>query len=110
MQDKFNINFTYKNNFSANDANLIEKIDIPYRDIIKYFPGDLRNDESFLNLISKLIYFFGKILSQKTEYIFSIYHLQLSLFREWIDFRSLKALIARLLFFLNKIQFTNYSE
>jgi hypothetical protein len=85
-------------------------MEIAYDDLIKYFPGDIRNDENFLNLISKLLYFFGRILSQKTEYIFSIYHLQLSLFREWIDFRSLKALLPRLLFFLNKIQFTDFAE
>ncbi len=106
FKENKDISFTYiKNDFCKSNKEKLE-----YNNLIKYFPGDIRHDESFLNLLSKLLYFFSRILSQKTEYIFNIYHLQHALYKDWIDFRSLRALYPRLLYFLNKIQFDDYQQ
>ena len=80
------------------------------KNLLKYFPGNIQDSEQFLNLICRLIVFFRKILNQKSEYITNIFNLQYYLLNEWIDFRTLRGLFPRLIFFLNNIKFSDYAE
>lgn len=82
-----------------------------YDEVLKLMPGTIQHEVSFFNLVSRLLHFFKKIFSQKTDYITNIYNVQYFLLNEhWIDFRTLRSLFPRLILLLNKLKFTDFSK
>jgi hypothetical protein len=76
-------------------------------------PGNIRKSDHFLNLITKLLYFFREKVFSGLRYdvIFSIYGvLQIFVKEFYLDTRTLSQLLRRLFLLLNEIEFTNHEE
>jgi hypothetical protein len=76
---------------------------------VKY-SGNIKKNKHFLNFISRILNVIGRVASIKQEDYYSLYSIQLLFSREWIDFRSINGIFARLIEFLNSIQFNKYDE
>jgi hypothetical protein len=76
---------------------------------VKY-SGSIKKNKHFLNFLSRILNVIGRVASFKQEDYYSLNSIQYLFAKEWIDFRSINAIFARLIEYLNSIQFNKYEE
>jgi hypothetical protein len=94
------------------DSQATEDEYIYYNNLCKdvKYAGIIKKSKHFLNFISRILNVIGRVASFKQEDYYSLYSIQLLFSREWIDFRSINGIFARLIEFLNSMQFSKYEE
>jgi hypothetical protein len=71
--------------------------------------GNINKTSHFLNLLTRLIFYFRKIFISKTESIWHINKLQYNIWTDlWINSKTLSLIFKRFMNFLNHMKFTDY--
>jgi hypothetical protein len=74
-------------------------------------PGNINKTSHVLNLLTRLIFYFRKIFTSKTESVWHINKLQFNIWTElWINAKTLSYIFKRFMVFLNEIKFTDYNR
>jgi hypothetical protein len=98
--------------FVESDNQATENEFMNYNNLCKNvkYSGTIRNNKHFLNFLSRILNIIGRVASFKQEDYYSLNSVQVLFAREWIDFRTVNGIFARLIDYLNSIQYSKYEE